>query len=293
MRDARTAAHILGGEAMGDRVLCPGPLHSRADRSLSILFDPAAPDGIIVHSFAGDDPIACRDFVKSALGITGGDYRPDPVEADRRRQEAAARAAEKAERDARRAAGMWRAARRPEGTAVARYLARRGLSGPIPGCVRFLPDAWHPEGRFPAMIARVDGATAPCVELTYLTDDGAKAAVQMVRRFVGKPGGGGACLHRGPGPLVIGEGLESTASSLRMLPEHGDAWAALSASGMAAFILPPAPHRLVIAIDADPAGREAGTALGDRALATGWTVDWFEPPDGLDWNDVLVGDADD
>src|SRR5258708_30135022 len=47
-------------------VLLPGP---GADRSLSIKIDPAAPDGFIVHLFARDSPIECRDYVRAALTL--------------------------------------------------------------------------------------------------------------------------------------------------------------------------------------------------------------------------------
>jgi hypothetical protein len=46
-----------------------GPGHSAADRSLCIKLDSGAPDGFVVHSFAGDDAIACKDFVRSRLGL--------------------------------------------------------------------------------------------------------------------------------------------------------------------------------------------------------------------------------
>src|SRR5262249_54066860 len=52
----------------GGQVLAPGPGHSAQDRSLSVKLDDAAPDGFVVHSFAGDDPIACRDHVRRKLG---------------------------------------------------------------------------------------------------------------------------------------------------------------------------------------------------------------------------------
>ena len=290
MLDPHAVAHALGGEVTGPgRVLCPGPMHSKADRSLSVWLDPAAPAGLIVYSFAGDDPIACRDFVKARLGLAD-DWKPDPAEAERRRRELAEIDARKAERDARRAADLWRAGRNPEGTAAARYLARRGLPGPIPTCLRFLPDAWHPSGRFPALVARVDGTSAACVHLTYLTAEGAKAPVQPVRRFVGKPHGGAARLNQRPGALVVGEGIESTLSAAAGLSGHdGSTWAALSAPGMAALALPPNPGTLILAVDADDAGRAAGRALGNRATAAGWAVEWLEPPDGQDWNDVLTG----
>jgi Protein of unknown function (DUF3631) len=61
-------AELLGGDVTGGEVLAPGPGHSAQDRSLSVKLDDAAPDGFVVHSFAGDDPIACRDYVRRKLG---------------------------------------------------------------------------------------------------------------------------------------------------------------------------------------------------------------------------------
>jgi 5S rRNA maturation endonuclease (ribonuclease M5) len=61
----------LGGEitAGGTQLLCPGPDHSAEDRSLSIKLDANAPSGFVVHSFAGDDAIACRDYVCAKLSL--------------------------------------------------------------------------------------------------------------------------------------------------------------------------------------------------------------------------------
>jgi hypothetical protein len=64
----------LGGVVSGGRVLAPGPGHSAADRSLQITSSPAAPDGFIAYSFAGDDWRDCRDYVKRRLGLPG--YAP-------------------------------------------------------------------------------------------------------------------------------------------------------------------------------------------------------------------------
>src|ERR1700694_1072106 len=72
---AQPVAAALGGEVSGREVLAPGPNHSPKDRSLSIKLDPAAPDGFVVHSFAGDDPLQCKDHVRSKLGIT---WTPKP-----------------------------------------------------------------------------------------------------------------------------------------------------------------------------------------------------------------------
>jgi AAA domain len=67
--DLRALAKALGGEVSNGQVLAPGPGHSAADRSLSIKLDSNAPDGFLLHSFAGDDAIVCRDHVRSKAGL--------------------------------------------------------------------------------------------------------------------------------------------------------------------------------------------------------------------------------
>ncbi len=62
-------AAVLGGEISGDQVLAPGPGHSDKDRSLAIKPVSTAPDGMLVHSFAGDDPVECKDYVRDRLGL--------------------------------------------------------------------------------------------------------------------------------------------------------------------------------------------------------------------------------
>jgi len=62
-------AEIFGGDVAGGEVLVPGPGHSAEDRSLSIKPDDKAPDGFVVHSFANDDAIVCRDYVRQKLGL--------------------------------------------------------------------------------------------------------------------------------------------------------------------------------------------------------------------------------
>jgi hypothetical protein len=57
-------ANALGGEVSGDQVIAPGPGHSPKDRSLSVKLDDKSPEGFVVFSFAGDDEIECRDYVR-------------------------------------------------------------------------------------------------------------------------------------------------------------------------------------------------------------------------------------
>jgi hypothetical protein len=61
-------AKALNGEIKGNEVLCPGPGHSAKDRSLSVALS-GAREGFIVYSFAGDDPIKCRDYIRDKLGL--------------------------------------------------------------------------------------------------------------------------------------------------------------------------------------------------------------------------------
>jgi hypothetical protein len=72
----------LGGEIRKNnhgkpQLLCPGPGHSRTDRSLSIEIDRTAPDGFVVHSFAGDDWQECKDYVRHTIGAPAFEAKPN------------------------------------------------------------------------------------------------------------------------------------------------------------------------------------------------------------------------
>jgi hypothetical protein len=79
--DVGSAADIarkLGGDVNkgkdGESARVPGPGHSAKDRSLSVKPDSGAPDGFVVFSFSGDDPIRCKDYVRAKLGLPA--FRP-------------------------------------------------------------------------------------------------------------------------------------------------------------------------------------------------------------------------
>jgi hypothetical protein len=81
--DINAMMAALGGQVTGrDSGNFPGPGHSAGDRSASLKLDPTAPEGFVVHSFAGDDPIAIRDHVRDRCklpqwkpGANGGGRR--------------------------------------------------------------------------------------------------------------------------------------------------------------------------------------------------------------------------
>jgi hypothetical protein len=62
-------ARALNGEISNGQVLAPGPGHSAKDRSMAVKIDSGAPDGFLVNSFSGDDPITCKDFVRERLNL--------------------------------------------------------------------------------------------------------------------------------------------------------------------------------------------------------------------------------
>src|ERR1700745_3527931 len=65
----QTVAELLGGEVSGGQVLAPGPGHGVTDRPMRGRLDASPPDGFVVNSFAGDDAIACKDYVRGKLGL--------------------------------------------------------------------------------------------------------------------------------------------------------------------------------------------------------------------------------
>src|SRR5262245_5677818 len=75
-------ARALGGEVSSGQVRAPGPGHSPQDRSLSVRLTDNDP-GYVVHSFANDEPIVCKDYVRERLGQPqwrpGNGHDHDPV----------------------------------------------------------------------------------------------------------------------------------------------------------------------------------------------------------------------
>jgi len=67
--DLKRLADHAGGDISGNSVNIPGPGHKEHDRSLTVTIDPGAPDGFVVYSHAGDDPLTCKDHVRNLLGL--------------------------------------------------------------------------------------------------------------------------------------------------------------------------------------------------------------------------------
>jgi len=228
--DLRMIARALGGEVSGRRVLAPGPGHSPKDRSLCVSLA-AAPSGFLVHSFAGDDPIRCKDYVRERLGLPSwqpGDEQDRRIDPSRRPQfDRMATDREAAKRPhteddllrIKRAQALWKEAADPRDTVAAQYLKARALDLPddlASNVLRFHPRCpWRNEDtgrteRIPALLAAfrsIDDYDITAIHRIRL--DQPQRWPKAERRMLG-------VVHRAAvklGPigrmLVIGEGVET------------------------------------------------------------------------------------
>lgn len=158
------------------------------------------------------------------------------------------------------------------GTLAEIYLRKRGIALPPDfSAMRFHPRCYYraPSGRqeWPALIAAVtDGAgNMTGVHRIWLDPAGGKAPVDQPRRALGHLAGNGVRFGAVRETLLAAEGLE-TALALKMIMPEMPVIAALSASHLAALVLPPTLRRLYVARDNDEAGRLALEKLRYRAV---------------------------
>ena len=146
---------------------------------------------------------------------------------------------------------------------------------------------------FPTLVAEVQDVHGGFlgVQRTYLAADGHdKANVEPVRASLGSLAGGAVRLAEPEHgrPLLVGEGIESTAAAMLLFDLPG--WAALGTSGLRAIELPERVRDVVIAADRDAngAGQLAAVDLFERLRAEGRRVRIEPPPFVGDWNDVRL-----
>jgi putative DNA primase/helicase len=300
--DPRSLARALDGEVHGRNILAPGPGHSRRDRSLSVKLDPSAPDGFVVHSFADDDPLACRDHVKARAGLTA--FRSTP---STRRKPAEAQPAP--DRDERHdiARAVWREAQSPRGTLVERYLAVRGLALPAEvltsGAIRFHPACAFRLGtgetaRLPAMVALMRDVRSNeprAIHRTALRGDGTGKAEMpdgsSPKKMLGAAQGAAVKLiadEEITAGLGIAEGIETALAVIGA--GWRPVWAAGSAGAIGALPLLAGIETLTVFADAEPAGLKAARSCAQAWQDAGCEAQIIAPPAaGSDWNDVLRG----
>jgi putative DNA primase/helicase len=313
--DLRAIARALGGEVSGQRVLAPGPQHSPKDRSLSVSLAPALPGGFLVHSFAGDDPIECKDYVRARLGLRAwqpGDEQDRRVplsrikDWDRTIADGQPNLRERTEDDLLRikhAQALWNEAADPRGTRAVQYLMTRALGLPddLAGAVlRFHPRCpWRNEStgkteRIPALLAAfrpIDGDDITAVHRIRL--DQPERWPKADRRMLGLVHRAAVKLDPAAAiTLIIGEGVETCMAARQCMAsgdiERAPVWALGSVGAISFFPVLDGVKRLIILGESGEASAQAVRLCGQRWQHAGRRVQVLYSEIGSDVNDALM-----
>ncbi len=166
---------------------------------------------------------------------------------------------------------------------------------PGPEVLRFHPAAEHPKlkRKLPALIAHLTGSVEPSHNFTWLADDGkgkARIDKKEQRRTLGSSKGGAVRLADpiDGKPLVVGEGLETTATAMAATGLPG--WASLGTSGLDGIEWPDDIREVVLLAENDDNGANQRAldkvcpVLAERGLK----VRVAAPPAGFkDLNDLV------
>lgn len=288
-----TLDHLIAGlkaRRVGSTWMARCPAHQ--DRTPSLGIGRGRNGAPLVHCYAGCSQAA----VLSALGTLGlrvhdRDHAPvaTTVKGEHDLDQDRTRESLKAAAEA-----IWRASGPASGTPVERYLAGRGLTLPLPAALRYHPALRHPSGgRWPAMVALVTagvGGEPVGIHRTFVARDGrGKAPVEPAKMLLGACRGGAVRLADATDHVMVGEGIESVLSVIQEMGKPG--WAALSTSGLRALPLPETIAKVILLADGDAPGEAAAQDAARRWLREGRRVRIARPPEGLDFNDVLLATA--
>ena len=253
---ASDIATALKGRRSGAGWICLCPAHDDHDPSLAVIDRDRK---VLVKCWSGcsqDDVIAAL-MARGLWEARGRGWRTDEYPA-RRKQ------AFEPQTDPMKS---WRnGSSLIRGTVADHYLQSRGttLTDKEVVSLRFSPTLWHwpTQSRWPAMLARVSLATGIDLTMhqTFLKSDGSGKAPLGEKARLFAAGGctlGGGVWFGEPDPLhefIVGEGIESTLSALRIFNASAGC-AALSELGVRRLILPPAVRRVRIFADNDELGQ--------------------------------------
>lgn len=265
-------------------------------------------DGIkLVQRFRHTGFMETLRWLERELGIP----EPEASEEERRaaRERAAAYRAEREEaknlRRREELEALW-ASSKPltrEDIPPMRYLARRGLAGcDISRELRWVEELPYKDqddnaSVWPALLARVSDERGKLVSIhrTYLTPEGEKAPVPVVKKLTAGPLGNGFIRLFPPTDfLCLAEGVETALSvhELTGLP----VWSVISLNGFQRFEAPPEGVRVLLIYgdnDASFTGAAGAYALAARLRARhpDIQIDVRIPPEvGTDWNDVICAE---
>jgi putative DNA primase/helicase len=284
---AEMIAKALGGRKARSGWTARCPAHD--DRKPSFSVGETKDGKILVHCHAGCD----QDHVIAALQSRG--LWPENGLYPFKRSASGTRTSQPDHDNGKRtqaALAIWEDTVPTGGTLVEDYLGSRGLRPSIAATLRFHKGLKHRSGGiWPAMVALVTRGVDDiplAIHRTFLARDGSgKAPVDPQRMMLGPCRGGAVRLAPAGDVLMVGEGIETCLAAMqaRGLP----VWAALSASGVLALELPDEVQNVIVLADGDEAGEAAARGAALRWKRQGRRVRIACPPQGLDFNDMLLG----
>jgi hypothetical protein len=187
----------------------------------------------------------------------------------------------------------------PKRQVTERYLWARGIAVSELQDILHHPRAYHqPTGTWwPCMVAAARDVAGylRSVHRTFLShmEPPGKAAlggvvIDPVRMLWVKTSVKGCAVHLAPAAreMLVAEGIESTASAMKLLSMPG--WASLSAGNLRHVELPASVRAVVIAADNDSPGIAAAIAAAQRFRREGRQVRVVKPVRVKDFNDVLI-----
>jgi putative DNA primase/helicase len=289
--NAETIAKTLGGRKAGGAWMACCPAHEDREPSLSIT--DARGGKVLVRCHAGRNQrnviaaLRSRGAWETAGRQEGRFPRkvhrrlPDDPDPDALKRTEAALA-------------IWQASQPAEGTPVETYLRSRGLLLSLPPAIRFHATLKHPYGGvWPSLVALVTRGTDAepiAIHRTFLARDGnGKAPVDPQKMMLGPCRGGAVRLGPICDRLMVAEGIETALSAMQATGQP--AWAALSTSGLRTLDLPDAVRDVTVLADGDDPGEAAARDCAWRWKRQGRRVRIAHPPQGMDFNDLLMGRA--
>ncbi len=178
-------------------------------------------------------------------------------------------------------------------TPVKRYLHNRGITAIPPECIGYRPNAYGKYGAMVALARDIKGSVL-ALQQVYLTEDGQKAPLDIQKRTnkaVDQWASKAVVRFPGKEPVILAEGVE-TALSLWQATRQ-ETWACLGISNMAKAPLP-SKSTVILARDGDAPDSKATSQIRQAVFSMrkcGHKVGVASPPEGKDFNDVLVEDG--
>jgi hypothetical protein len=262
-QELATVAEALTGEVVDST---KGTVRLRVPRCGIVMVRFYSPTSFYVYDMAGPKGAAYA-FVRARLGL--------------------ARPALTPQQNAQAIQDILRGCQPAAGTPVEAYLRSRAITI-LPPLVQYHPKLWHTDNYWPAMVVERTNSAGDVVALhrTFLTEDGAKAPVEPVRKDLGRSTGTAIRLSGRAEELLIAEGIETVLSVMQTMNMPG--WAAGSAWALRMVVLPPWVRRVTILVDGDAEGEHAACAACARWTAEGRVVKLARAPRGKDFNDLLM-----